>query len=176
MGYPGSNRYRKPVRQQLFDRRHETLWSRIPVWRDDTIFAVSRFHQRVLRIGPWNPHPCQTWAKLDSEVTGVEGTIRIWSVHPQVSPPHVEYFGRFGADGREPDFRVSLLDDPLPTDVRSPAAAKRQAAAVVWWVGLNRERLLTFAKKAVWWNCGYEEQFVRGFRPLPVEDEDTPCP
>ncbi|UEM23104.1 hypothetical protein JL100_010295 [Skermanella mucosa] len=131
MGYPGSNQYRKPVRQQLFDRRHETLWPRIPACRDDTIFAISRFHHRVLKIGPWNPHPCQTWAKLDRDATGVEGIIRIWSVHPQVSPPYAEYFEGFATDRRDPDFRVFLFDDPLPADVRSPAAAKRQAAAVV---------------------------------------------
>jgi hypothetical protein len=61
MGYPDSNRYRKPVRQQLFDYRREVLWSRIPVRRDDTIFSMSRFHQRVLRTGLWSPYPSHTW-------------------------------------------------------------------------------------------------------------------
>jgi hypothetical protein len=169
-GYPDSNRYRKPVRQQLSDCGHEALWSRILVRGDDTILSLSRFHQRVLEIGLWDPHPSHTWVKLDLEATGVEGVIRIWSVHPQVGPPHVEYFERFAAECREPDFRVSLLDDPSPMDVRSPAAAERHAQAVVRWVGLNRERLLAFAKKAVWWDCDHEQRFVRGFQPLPIQD------
>jgi hypothetical protein len=137
------------------------------------IFSMSRFHQRVLRTGLWNPYPSHTWVNLDHGATGVEGVIRIWSVHPQVHPPFVEYYERFGMSPREPNFRVSMIDDPSLTDIQTPAVAERHAPSVIQWVSLNQEKLLIFSRKAVRWNCDYEQRFVRGLQLLRIDSDDV---
>lgn len=164
-GHPDANRYRHTVRQQLIERREEILWARIPVQRDDTVFRLSRFHERVLRTGPWDPHPSYTRIDLETEETGVPGTIRIWSLHPRVEPPFIEYFEPMDGKLHEAAFRI-LIDDLVLAKVQNDEIAGLRAPTVCQWVQMNQQMLLTFWRKAVWWNCGYEEKFTEHFERL----------
>ena len=47
----------------------------------------------------------------------------------------------------------------LPAFVPQPSASGCQ---------LNQQMLLTFWRKAVWWNCEYEEKFTKHFKRLSL--------
>jgi hypothetical protein len=166
-GHPDANRYRHRVRQHLIERREEVLWARIPVQRDDMVFGLSRFHERVLRTGPWDPHPSHTRIDLGIEETGICGTIRIWSLHPRVEPPFIEYFEPMAGKRHEAVFRI-LIEDLVLAKVQNDEIAGLRAPTVRQWVQLNQQMLLTFWRKAVWWNCGYEEKFTKHFKRLSL--------
>jgi hypothetical protein len=126
------------------------------------VFGLSRFHERVLRTGLWDPHPSHTRIDLGIEETGIPGTIRIWSLHPRVEPPFIEYFEPMDAKPYEAAFRI-LIEDLVLARVQNDEIADLHAPTVRQWVQRNQQMLLTFWRKAVWWNYGYEERFAKHF-------------